>query len=343
MPRVLTSKIDQIDGNSRLPKYRQVINNILWEIDKEILKPGERIPSINETSEEYYLSRDTVEKAYRELSRRGIITSVPGKGYYVNVSPDLAKLKVIVIFNKLSPYKQAVYNSFVHTLGKNAATNLYIHGYDPKFFESIVLDNLGSYDYYVIMPHFYEHAEQVQRVLKKIPRNKLLFLDRKPDDIGGHVGAVYQDFRGDLQHALRTGIRLLEKYHTFYLVYPEDTRYPHEIKEGFREFCATIGIRHELISSCQGHQPQKGEAFLTIRESDMLQLIKQTQAAKLTLGQDVGLVSYNDTPVKEILAGGITVITTDHARMGQTAADMILNKRREVIRNPFFLIPRKSL
>jgi DNA-binding transcriptional regulator YhcF (GntR family) len=343
MSRVLTSKIDQIDANSRLPKYRQVINNILWDIDKEVLKPGARIPSINETSEELYLSRDTVEKAYRELSRRGVITSVPGKGYYVNVSGDVAKLKIIVIFNKLSTYKQAVYNAFVKTLGKHASTNLYIHGYDAKFFESIVLDNLGSYDYYVIMPHFYGHEDQVQRVLKKIPRNKLLFLDRKPDEISGNVGTVYQDFRGDLQHALRSGIRLLEKYHTFYLIYPNDTRYPPEIKEGFREFCETISIKHAVIPNLQAHQPQPGEAFLTIQEADMLQLIKQTQANNLTLGQDVGLVSYNDTPVKEILAGGITVITTDHARMGQTAADMILNKRREVIRNPFFLIPRQSL
>ena len=343
MPRVLTSKIDQIDENSRLPKYRQVINNILWEIDKEILKPGERIPSINETSEEYYLSRDTVEKAYRELSRRGIITSVPGKGYYVNVSPDTAKLKVIVIFNKLSTYKQAIYNAFVKTLGKNAATNLYIHNYDFKFFESIVLDNLGSYDYYVIMPHFYESMDQAARVLKKIPRNKLLFLDRKPDETGGNVGAVYQDFRCDLQQALRSGIRLLEKYHTFYLVFPEDTRYPPEIKTGFREFCEDISIRHEIIPTVEGRKLHAGEAYLTITEPDLLYLIKQARTDQLTLGEQLGIVSYNDTPVKELLAGGITVITTDHARMGQTAADMILNKRRDVIRNPFFLIPRQSL
>lgn len=34
-------------------------------------------------SEEFYLSRDTVEKAYNILKERNVISSIRGKGYYI--------------------------------------------------------------------------------------------------------------------------------------------------------------------------------------------------------------------------------------------------------------------
>ncbi|MBD0260953.1 MAG: winged helix-turn-helix transcriptional regulator, partial [Cytophagales bacterium] len=71
-----------IDEESKVPKYRQIIDSILKDVDKGILLRGQRIPSINELSDEYYLARDTVEKAYNVLRQRGIIESVRGKGYY---------------------------------------------------------------------------------------------------------------------------------------------------------------------------------------------------------------------------------------------------------------------
>ena len=73
-----------IDEGSKIPKYQQVVDTIVSDIELGIVKVGDKIPSINETSEEYYLSRDTVEKAYKILRKRGIITAVRGKGFYVS-------------------------------------------------------------------------------------------------------------------------------------------------------------------------------------------------------------------------------------------------------------------
>ncbi|MEJ7589783.1 MAG: helix-turn-helix domain-containing protein [Ferruginibacter sp.] len=46
-----------------------------------MLKKGDRISSINELSNEFYLSRDTVQKAYGILEQDGIISPVKGKGF----------------------------------------------------------------------------------------------------------------------------------------------------------------------------------------------------------------------------------------------------------------------
>lgn len=74
----------KLNTSDKTPKYKQIIESVISDIERNVLKKNEQLPSISELSEEYYLARDTVEKAYRELRERGFITSVQGKGYYVN-------------------------------------------------------------------------------------------------------------------------------------------------------------------------------------------------------------------------------------------------------------------
>ena len=69
----------QLNPNDKTPKYKQIVRSIITDIERTVLKKNEQLPSISELSEEYYLARDTVEKAYRELKEQGFITAVQGK------------------------------------------------------------------------------------------------------------------------------------------------------------------------------------------------------------------------------------------------------------------------
>jgi len=169
--------LDRIVENSTVPKYIQVVNAVIADIETGVLQRGQRIPSINETSEMYYLSRDTVEKAYKELRERGIITSVRGKGNYICQNFSTDKIRVLLLFNKLSAYKKTVYYAMLKAFGEDALVDLHIHHYDGKICESLIQENLGRYNYYVVMPHFYEHTESIMQTLQKIPENKLVLLD----------------------------------------------------------------------------------------------------------------------------------------------------------------------
>ena len=62
-----------------------------------------------------------------------------------------------------------------------------------------------------------------------------------------------------------------------------------------------------------------------------------------SLAKDIGVISYNDTLLKEIVEGGITTITTDFNEMGKNLAKMILNKENKKIENPNKLIIRNSI
>ena len=80
-----------------------------------------------------------------------------------------------------------------------------------------------------------------------------------------------------------------------------------------------------------------------MEDRDLILLIKSVKSQGLVLGQDVGVISYNDTMFKEILEGGITTISTDFKTMGVNLAAMILNKENLKLENPTHIIIRKSL
>jgi DNA-binding LacI/PurR family transcriptional regulator len=78
-------------------------------------------------------------------------------------------------------------------------------------------------------------------------------------------------------------------------------------------------------------------------EDDLVTLIKRVKQLEMKVGEAVGIISYNETPLKEILLDGITIISTDFEKLGETAAKLILENEKSHIANPFRLVIRNSL
>ena len=70
------------------------------------------------------LSRDTVQKAYNVLRKKGVITAVKGKGFYINRADINTPYRILLLFNKISNYKKQIYNAFVETMGNKAVVDL---------------------------------------------------------------------------------------------------------------------------------------------------------------------------------------------------------------------------
>lgn len=344
-------KFLEINENSRIPKYKQIVDYIINNIASGKLKLDDKLPSINYLSEEFYLSRDTVEKAYNILKEKKVVTSIRGKGYYVTRTELLSKINVIFLINKLSSYKLRIYNSFVSALGTSAHTDLHIYHCDESLFLNLLKKNLGVYDYYVVMPHFktedskhVSFSEEVIKAIKKIPLIQLVIIDNNKLEIEGEYIEIYQDFEDDIYTALKQGFDKIKKYNNLILAYPNKTLYPYprRIQQGFTKFCVEHHLEFEIIDEVvEDMILKKGDLYITIEESDLVSIVKQIRENKLTIGEDVGLISYNDTPLKELLE--ISVVSTDFKAMGQTAAEMILEKKKGKIRNPFHFINRNSI
>lgn len=334
----------KIDNDTKTPKYAQIVNSVTNAIRQGKLKKGDPLLSINELSNEFMLSRDTVQKAYMILRKKGVVTTVKGKGIYINRSDISTPFRILLLFNKISNYKKQIYNAFVETMDPQAIVDLKIHHFSTELLKNLITEYVDEYDYFVLMPHFDDDSDEIYSIIKKIPSEQLIILDKELPHTYSKYAGVYQDFKNDIFYALEEGYQLIRKYQKLILVFPKIIPYPKEIITGFRCFCNSRDLPYTIIEEIDPKKViSKKELYIVIEETDLVNLIKCCQLQKLKIGKDVGIISYNDTPLKEILLGGITVISTDHHQMGVTVAKLIMENRKEKIKNPFVFIQRNSL
>ena len=310
----------QFDNNSTLTKLQQLIYAINEAISNGILTEGDFLPSVNQLSRQSGLSRDTIFKAYSILKQRSVISSTPTKGYFINS----LSFKVMMLLDDFSAFKEQLYNSFRMNLPENYSVDLLFHHYNPDIFEQLILNNLGRYSMYIVMNI---NHNRIENVVKKIDPNKLLILDMGTPD-SEDIAYINQDFTFGAFDCLTKGLPMIRKYSELNLVFPDSVSHPKEFIKSFTYFCKTNDLQHSVIKDIDNKHIENGRAFLVMRDIDLVYIIKQCRVKNLKPGKDVGLISYNDTPMKEIVANGITTISVDFCHMGLKAALYIENKEK---------------
>lgn len=331
------------DDFSATPKYQQLANSIIKAIEDGKLQVDDVLPSINELSFQFEICRDTAEKGYKFLKNQGIIGSVPGKGYFIKNIDVNRTTKIFLMFNKLSPHKKIVYDSFVSTLGDTATIDFYIYNNDLALFKKLLQNSKNDYHYYVILPHFIEGEETAHKIINTIPKEKLILLDKVIPGVTGNFGAVYENFENDIYTSLEQALPHLEKYHTIKIIFPENSYYPEEIIKGFTSFCQEYTFNFKVVHDIQKEAINKKEVFINLMDNDLVVLIERIIEAKLKVGKDVGVISYNETPLKKIILDGITTISTDFEAMGIETARIIQENTLRHVKIPFSLNLRASL
>ena len=331
-------RIIRIDEKLSKPKYRQIIDSLLLAIEKHSLKKGDKIPSINAICAEFNLSRDTVMVAFNELKSKGVILSQPGKGYYIASTDIQNEEKIFVLFDEMNAFKEDLYNSLVNALKGKASVDVYFHHFNYRVFKSLIAESIGNYTSYIIMPATFDN---IGHLLAKLPPEKVYILDRFKRELKNYA-AVYQNFELDFYDALQEGSTLIKKYRKLVFVHPGGKE-PAERVIGFERYCRENDLQYEVIKTLNGVNPSMYEVYFTTSDRDLVEMIKLAKKYKYKLGKRFGIVSFNDTMLKEVVAGGITTISTDFGEMGRTLAQMVLSKKGGQVRNPSKLIKRSSL
>ena len=341
-------KLIQIDTNSQVPVYKQIIEQITNLIYTGQYRAGELLPSMNELSDQLEISKETIKKAYSILRQRNLIEATQGKGFFVADSTIDRKMNILLLFDKISTYKQVLYNSFYRHIGNYAETTIRLHNQDIDAFEKFSDENLDTFDYYVITPHFPLKADVHKRVLKaikRIPNRKLILLDKGLDDLPGNYGAIYQDFHHDVYEGLMQGVKKIKKYSNLNVTTSTSSLYAPYIKEGIKQFCTDNNIEVEFHPTILPEIIHPKEVYLILNsqlDTELIQLIQFAKEQKFRIGKDIGIISYNEAPINEIILNGLTTISTDFEQMGKLAAKMILEKKPWKIKCDFKLIKRNT-
>lgn len=333
-----------IDEYSATPKYLQLVNSILHAIRVGKIKKDDLMPSINELTYEYNISNVTAQKGYNHLKKIGVLKSVIGKGFFIRSVEVQETMKIFLLFNKLSGHKKIIYDSFVEMLGERASVDFYIYNNDFSLFKKLILSrDMEDYTYFVIIPHFLENTVSAHGVINSIPKDKLLLLSKKVPGVTGEFAAVYESFESDIYCALEQALETLNKYHTLKIIFPEYTYHPREILQGFSRFCNDHAFNGRVVNDISLEPIGEGEVYISLMENDMITLIERVLELKLEVGRQVGIISYNETPIKKLILNGITTISSDFKEMGAMAARLILENTKEQLDVPFRLTMRNSL
>ncbi|AOW20577.1 GntR family transcriptional regulator [Urechidicola croceus] len=298
-----------------IPKYQQIVIAITEGIAKNLLHIGDALPSVNTICKDNQLSRDTVFKAYSILKDQGVIESVPNKGYYVASETR----KVLLVLDTFKAYKEVLYHSFTNNLPENVITDVQFHHYNIDNFKTIINNSLGKYYKYIVMN--FDNSE-VPDSLSKISNEKLLLIDWNIHSTKNN-NYLFQDFGQAFMNSLAEATALFKKYKQIDFVYPTFTNHPIETVSYFKKYCEKNNFKYNIITNSNEFNIEKNTAYISVSDRILGLFLEQCRDKNFEPGEDVGFLSYNETPMKKFIYKGISVISTDFKELGTKAAQFI--------------------
>ena len=108
-----------IDYQDKRPIYEQIIDRFQILILNGALEPDMQLPSVRTLAVELSINANTIQRAYSELERRGLIYSVKGRGNFVSAQKDVVKEQQEKLLEELKTQLQVCKESgieFIHVL-----------------------------------------------------------------------------------------------------------------------------------------------------------------------------------------------------------------------------------
>ncbi len=325
--------------NPSLLKYEQIVAELQEAVRQKKLKLGDPVPSISRVSREYGCARETVVKAFNVLKREGVVESCPGKGFYVASEAVQFRPRVFLLLNNLTPYMEVLYNAFVEQLADRAAVDVFFHHNQFGLFEQLLRDHSRRYFSYIVKP--FAHP-RIDEILGRLDPRELLVLDRR-EGANAQRSYICQEFDEDFRACLAEALPRIQAYTRLFLIYSEKQLHPKSCRKTFTDFAADHGLQAKVLSNAPPLSLKRGDAFIVLTDADLVQVLRACKQRGLKVGADVGIISYNDNPIKEFVASGITTISADFARMGRQAADFAMTQTPVQKFEHAALISRQSL
>jgi DNA-binding transcriptional regulator YhcF (GntR family) len=337
--RNVFEKIQELEGIPGYSKHQQLVQGFINSIDEKILERGDQLPSVNTMIKETGFARETIVKGYKELIERGIIESKNRMGYYISNTDTGQPVKIALLLYAFDSVQQTFYKAFRDALGPQIHIDVFFHHQNIDLFETIINNINGKYGMYVVtpMPH-----PRTAEILKKLPINKFLMIDRL-ESIDGDFSYVTQEFEESSYRVLVELLDTIRQFDEIVFFSRPNSDLPIEITKAFKRFVKDYKINYSIKKEYLPGSVEKGKVYFLCNDMQTWILLKDCKEKGIKLGTEIGILSQDDDPVKEIICDGITTYSADFELMAQKAANFVLNheKTQEVI--PTVLKRRNSL
>ncbi len=320
-------------------KSDRIISFITESVRNGDFAIGKAIPSINSTAHKFCVARKTVVRAYGKLKEQGIIESRPKVGFFVVNKRPNKKIRVLLIVQSFDAYWEVLYNEFRGKVANLCEIEIYFHHYNIKILELILTRNRADYDLFIISSF---NNPRIKSVVGHIPAYKVFIISRN-DFLNNSYNAVVQDFFEGTYRALCQANSSISKYNKINLSYPEKGGHSKSLIMGFLRYCTEFSMPQAIFNTLNDVEIVKGEVYLIIDDNDLIRLLNVCKSRKWILGRDIGVISYNETPLKQIIRDGISVISCDFLTLANEMAAFIKSRKAVQKVIPIEFIKRNSL
>ncbi|HTI10417.1 MAG TPA: GntR family transcriptional regulator [Puia sp.] len=331
------AKIRELAEVPSFSKHDRLVQGIINAIDEKIIARDDMLPSVNTMIKELHFSRETIVKGFRELISRGLIESKNRLGYFVANGNTDQSLKVALLMYNLDTFEEQFYRNFRHELGKDVHLNIYFHHGNIEIFETILLAIKGKYGMYVVAP--IPHPKTAS-LLEWIPRGKFIMFDRY-EPLEGEFNHITQEFERSTYKALDELAPVIRHFEEIIFYHSDDSLDPKEIVPAFKKFLKNAKIKGRIQPEYKAGTVEKGKVYITLDNFALWQIMKDCKAKGLKPGKDIGILSFNDEPAKEII--GITTLSTNFSLMGKRAGQAVMNREKVAETIPTQLMRRGTL
>ncbi|MFZ5430123.1 MAG: GntR family transcriptional regulator [Bacteroidota bacterium] len=327
-----------IDPRSAVPKYRQIILSIVASIESRNMQVGDKLPSINQLCSDSTIRRDTVMYALNELRSRGIISSQHGKGYYV-ASRDLSmNERIFMLFDTMDDYAFKIYNSLVPMLPPGARAEICFHHNDPERIRKYLTDHVGYHTSYILS---LKGLENYGSLVDRLKGGRVCLIGR-PDNGIPEKPCVYHDSGKDLYESLRHLRKYFRKYCR--LVYlSRNIPGTAEKTDAFTRFCTEENLDFLICRNPEQLRPALFEAYIIPEDDILTELIMQIRKTDFNIGENIGIITFEDSLMKEVALGGLTTITHDYQELCNRMLEIVQGGKRGQQRIKSRVIQRNSL
>ncbi|MDC6365895.1 GntR family transcriptional regulator [Flagellimonas amphidinii] len=336
----LLDRIQNLQDSHSLSKHEILVQGIVETIGDEELLVGDRLPSINTMVKEVGYARKTIVRAYEELKVRGLVESKDKQGYFIVSQETGVVLRVALLLFAFQSFQEDFYNTFRNELGEKFQVDVFFHHNNISIFETMISNLKGKYGMYVIAPI---QDDRLKPLLQTIPSNKLLLVDRYLD-LGSDYSYIAQEFENSTYGFLVKLLPEVKKYKQMILLFNPKTDYsPIEVRNAFEKFIEAHGVKGCVEEKYALGTLQTDTLYFVKSDSTLWKFLKDCTRKKYVLGKDLGVVSYDDNVLKEIILGGITTMSIDFKEMAKIAANHVKNGTETRMIIPSNLIRRNSL
>ncbi len=313
---------------SHLPKSKFVENFIIDMINEGELKKGSKLPSINELANSCKIARETVVKSYNLLKTKGLVESRHGKGFIVIKSKYKKVANVFVLLDVMSnAYKEQLVRGINENIGGKVQITYNAHRYNPEAFINCIENALGRFEYYVI---FAMRDKSTFKSVLKIPQNKLMLLDVPANIKDCECAQIYQNSDVNFKSALAEALPHLKKYKKFYMIFDPSHHHPIERVDAFKDFCKDNNFACEILQSFEKSKLEKQTFWMIMTDIHLVDLLLYAKELNLKVKDDFGIITYDDTPMKKVVADGVATISIDFYNMGKLVANQLQNWNSEL-------------